>query len=187
MRAVQSLTGRGTDRTLHACGASRRNVSPGTWDREAGSARPQTDRRAALQRRGTDGQRAARTSVGRGTDGQAHASRKAVRCTHDRPTWDGRAAQSAGCTWVTGTLLPALKSAIPNAAGTCTWFVGRSHGNVYGSANWTAKSPGHGRGMGGPWAHVGNVYRKANWTAKVQAGMCTRVARGVSVTLFLPD
>ena len=41
--------------------------------------------------------------------------------------------------------------------------------------------------MEGPWAHVGNVHRKANWTAKVQAGMCTRVARGVSVTLFLPD
>ena len=42
-------------------------------------------------------------------------------------------------------------------------------------------------GMGGTWAHVGNVYRKANWTAKAQAGMCTRVAHGVSVTLFLPD
>ena len=39
--------------------------------------------------------------------------------------------------------------------------------------------------MGGPWARMGNVYRKANWTANVQAGMCTRVARGVSVTLFL--
>ena len=34
---------------------------------------------------------------------------------------------------------------------------------------------------------MGNVYRRANWTAKVQAGMCTRVAHGVSVTLFLPN
>ena len=42
-------------------------------------------------------------------------------------------------------------------------------------------------GMGGTWAHVGNVHRKANWTANVQAGMCTRVAHGVSVTLFLPN
>ena len=32
---------------------------------------------------------------------------------------------------------------------------------------------------------MGNAHGKANWTANVQAGMCTRVARGVSVTLFL--
>ena len=52
------------------------------------------------------------------------------------------------------------KGAIPTAAGKHTWFVGRSHGNVYRRANWTAKSPGHGRGMGGPWAHVGRTDRR---------------------------
>ena len=43
------------------------------------------------------------------------------------------------------------------------------------------KLPGHGRHMG----PMGNVHGKAYWTANVQAGMCTRVARGVSVALFL--
>ena len=45
------------------------------------------------------------------------------------------------------------------------------------------KLPGHGRHMG----PMGNAHGKAYWTANVQAGMCTRVARGVSVTLFLPN
>ena len=37
------------------------------------------------------------------------------------------------------------------------------------------------------WDGQTTRYRTAYWTAKVQAGMCTRVAHGVSVTLFLPD
>ena len=45
------------------------------------------------------------------------------------------------------------------------------------------KLPGHGRHMG----PMGNAHGKAYWTANVQAGMCTRVARGVSVTLFLSN
>ena len=88
---------------------------------------------------------------GQDASGRVQFTRVSVGRTRDRQTWDGRSTRSAGCTWVTGRLLPALKGAIPNAAGTCTWFVGRSHGNVYRRANWTAKSPGHGRGMGGPW------------------------------------
>ena len=45
------------------------------------------------------------------------------------------------------------------------------------------KLPGHGRHMG----PMGNAHGKANWTANVQAGMCTRVAHGVSVSLFLSN
>ena len=42
-------------------------------------------------------------------------------------------------------------------------------------------------GMGGTWVLMGNAHGKANWTANVQAGMCARVAHGVSATLFLPN
>ena len=95
---------------------------------------------------------------GQDASGRVQFTRVSVGRTRDRQAWDGRSTRSAGCTWVTGRLLPALKSAIPDAAGTCTWFVGRSHGNVYRRANWTAKSPGHGRGMGGPWKAHGRTW-----------------------------
>ena len=63
------------------------------------------------------------------------------------------------------------------------------------------KLPGHGRGMGGPWAHspghgrgMGGLHFGSPVSLSVGishvrpwAGMCTRVAHGVSVTLFLPD
>ena len=42
-------------------------------------------------------------------------------------------------------------------------------------------------GMGGTWVLMGSAHGKANWTANGQAGMCTHVARGVSVTLFVSN
>ena len=135
----------------------------------------------AVRESGRTGAR--RRTLRRGTDGRARASKKAARSTRDRQTWDGRTARSADKTWVLADF---------HQYKGCDTYCTRQVHMVHGSWSMGMRANAHTGplnclGMGGTWAHVGNAHRRANWTANVQAGMCTRVAHGVSVTLFLPN
>ena len=139
-----------------------------TLDREADSAGQQTDRRAALAAAPWDGWTGVR---------QQEGSAQYARSPDVGRTDDAQCRLYMG----TGRLSPAQQVRYPlqQASAHGSW------GGPMGMSTEAQTGPLNCLGMGGTWAHVGNAHRKANWTANVQAGMCTRVAHGVSVTLFL--
>ena len=116
-------------------------------------------------------------------DGRTRARRKAARSTCDRQTWNGRMTRSAAYTWVLADF-----HQYKGCDTHCTRQVHMVHGSwSMGMSTDAQTGLLNCLGMGGTWVLMGSAHGKANWTANVQAGMCTHVARGVSVTLFLPN